>query len=621
MRRVPESNAARALLLGSAAFALCFNCTRRATTPPHESKAVGSAVSAKRQGPAAPAASHASASSPTLAAGDMAPPKASSSSPGLLPTRAAAFAGGARATGSAHGLVVAVESRAASVGAAILERGGSAVDAAIATLLALSVTHPSAASLGGGGFALVHAVGSPTVAVDFREVAPQGLTRAGFERMLALRARGSAAVGVPGTVAGVARLHERWGRLPFASLVQPAIELAKSGHIIGRWQAQVLAWSYASLRHDPAARAIFGPQKPWGAGHRLVQGDLAWTLDRLATVGASDFYTGAIASRLLQALAVGGHSPGDLAGYRAVVREPLRFSYAGYTLETMPPPSAGGVALLGTLSLLQQRGSVRSSGAADEVHWFLEASRRGQAERRLSVRDPDTLSTSENAALRARWLDPEFWARTPVDPRRATPSLLLQTAVPPAPDEAEHTTHLSVVDAAGMAVSLTTTLSASFGAKLVAPGTGIVLNNAVASFSSAGANQPVPGRRTVSSMAPTLLLDGERVLAVLGTPGGDSIPSTLAQIVRNLVDYRLPLDAAVDRARWHHAFLPDVARHEEHPSISPALVAELKARGHQLQPLRRPMGDANCIVLEGARAFGYADPRELGSVSVAASHR
>lgn len=555
-----------------------------------------------------------------LVAGGVAPPPTAPSSPSLPLARAAAFSGGARATGSEHGLVVAVEARAASVGASILERGGSAVDAAIATLLALSVTHPSAASLGGGGFALVHALGSPTVAVDFREVAPQGLTRAGFDRMLGLHARGSAAVGVPGTVAGLARLHERWGRLPFAELVQPAIELAKRGHVIARWQAQVLAWSYAALRHDPAARAIFGPQKPWGTGHRLVQADLAWTLERLATVGASDFYTGAIAGRLVQALAAGGHSREDLASYRAIVREPLRFNYAGYTLETMPPPSAGGVALLGTLSLLERRGSARAPGGADEVHWFLEASRRGQAERRLSVRDPDTLSVSENAGLRARWLDPRFWNRTPVDPRRATPSRLLEPAVPPAPHEAEHTTHLSVVDAAGMAVSLTTTLSASFGAKLVAPGTGIVLNNAVASFSSGGENQPVPGRRTVSSMAPTLVLDGERLLAVLGTPGGDSIPSTLAQIVRNLVDYRLPLDAAVDRPRWHQAFLPDLAHHENDRSISPALVAELEERGHELQALRRPMGDANCIVLEGTRAFGYADPRELGNVSVATSH-
>jgi gamma-glutamyltranspeptidase/glutathione hydrolase len=580
---------------------------------------VGSVVAAER--PLASAAVAGRASTSTAALASAATPPPTSSSVAELPlTRLAAFAGGARATSSEHGLVVAVEARAASAGAAILERGGNAVDAAIATLLALSVTHPSAASLGGGGFALVHAVGAATVAVDFREVAPQGLTRAGFDRMLALHARGSAAVGVPGTVAGVAMLHARWGRLPFAQLVQPALELAKGGHVVGRWQAQVLAWSYAALRHDPAARALFGPQKPWAAGQHVVQPDLAWTLERLASVGASDFYTGEIASRLVRALAAGGHSQADLASYRAVLREPLRFSYAGYVLETMPPPSAGGVALLGTLTLLQQRGSAGAADGADEVHWFLEASRRGQAERRRSVRDPDTLSASQNAALRVRWLDPQFWARPPLDPRRATPSLLLEPAVAPAP-EAEHTTHLSVVDAAGMAVSLTTTLSASFGAKLVAPGTGIVLNNAVASFSSGGENQPAPGRRTVSSMAPTLVLDGERVLAVLGTPGGDSIPSTLAQIVRNLVDYRLPLDGAVDRARWHQAFLPDLARHEDAASISPALRAELEARGHRLQVLRGPMGDANCIVLEGARAFGYADPRERGSVRVAASHR
>jgi gamma-glutamyltranspeptidase/glutathione hydrolase len=253
---------------------------------------------------------------------------------------------------------------------------------------------------------------------------------------------------------------------------------------------------------------------------------------------------------------------------------------------------------------------------ADALHRFLEASRRAHVERRFSVVDPERLAPEEHAARRARWLDSAFWLRVPIDPEHATPFATLHAPAAGAAQESEHTTHVSVADADGMVVSLTTTLSASFGSKIVAAGTGIVLNNAVASFSASGDNQPEPGRRTTSSMAPTLVLRGDQVNAVLGTPGGDTIPSTLAQIVRGLVIDGLTLDRAVDARRWHQGYDPDRARYEPAPPLDPALLESLRRRGHHPQPFRRPIGAANCILVGPDGASGYADARELGSVAV-----
>ncbi len=512
---------------------------------------------------------------------------------------------------SSDGLVVAVEPTAARIGAQVLSAGGNAVDAAVATTLALAVTHPSAASLGGGGFALVRARSGETSAFDFREVAPRSLTRARFERMIAAGARGPESVGVPGMVAGLALLLERFGTRSLADLLGPARELARAGHALGPWQAQLIRSSFPLLSQDPAAQRVFGRRgRPLAAGERLGQADLAWCFEQLATGGAEAFYTGAIARRLVRALAPNGPTLEDLAGYRALLREPLRVPYGDFTLETMPPPSAGGVALIGTL--LAARAAPVALDPVGRVHVLLEAERRAQAVRRLQIVDPDTLGPEQNAARQARFTDPRFWQTPPIDPGRATPSRALVTAPAEPSAESEHTTHLSVVDRDGLVVSLTTTLSGSFGAKLVAHGTGIVLNNSVGSFGSTGDNQPRGGQRTVSSMAPTLLLWQGETRAVLGTPGGDTIPSTLAQLVRHLIDDRLALDRAVEAPRWHHGFLPDVARYETTPEPDRALLRALTARGHQLRAAPRRFGDANCIVLSGLLAFGYADSREPG---------
>ncbi len=511
------------------------------------------------------------------------------------------------------GAVTSVEPHATRAGIAILEQGGNAVDAAVAVAYALAVTHPSAGNLGGGGFLLVRSKGGPTLALDFRESAPLALTRPRFDAMQRAGGMGPVSVGVPGSVAGLELAHDRLGRLPRAAVLAPAIELAR-GHTLGAHQAALLAGSFNALSLDPAARAIFGKaKKPLVAGERLVQRDLAATLKRISDQGRDGFYTGRTASAL-SGLARGLISSADLTAYQAKWREPLRFEYHGLTVEVMPPPSAGGVAVTQMLLMLQALHAeqlAHDSGA--ELHLLIEAARRAQAERRFGVVDPDALSPALAAQKRARWLDPNAWlGPSPIDPEHATPSANLRSPARDASTESEHTTHFSVVDAEGMVVSCTTTLSASYGAKLVLPGTGVVLNNSVASFAASGDNQPVGGRRTVSSMAPTLVLDGDDPLLALGTPGGDTIPSTIVQVLRHIVDHGESLSAAVDAPRVHHAFLPDLLRYEPRNPPPAAALRELTRRGHKLRPAGASMGDANELLIQGSLAWAYADPREFG---------
>jgi gamma-glutamyltranspeptidase/glutathione hydrolase len=511
------------------------------------------------------------------------------------------------------GVVTSVEANATRAGIAMLERGGNAMDAAVAVAYALAVTHPSAGNLGGGGFLLVRPRGGPTLALDFRETAPAALSRDQFDAMEKSSGSGPVSVGVPGSVAGLELAHDRFGKLPRATVIAPAIALAR-GYTLAPHQAALLAGSFHALLHDPAALAIFGHgKKPWAAGARLVQADLAGTLQRISDQGRDGFYTG-VTAHGLTSLAHGLISSADLASYQAKWREPLRFDYEGFQVEVMPPPSAGGVAVTQTLLMLQ---SLHASGqphdSAAELHLFLEASRRAQAERRFGVVDPDSLSAAENSKNRARWLDPNSWlASVPIDPAQATPSARVHPLYAEALREFEHTTHFSVVDHEGMVVSCTTTLSQSYGARLVAPGTGVVLNNSVASFSAEGKNQPLGGRRTVSSMAPTLVLAAGEPVLILGTPGGDTIPGTIVQVLRHVIDHGESLASAVDAPRLHQAFVPDEARYEPHAPPPSAVLRALSQLGHKLVKGRAAIGDANEILIQGGVAWAYADRRELG---------
>jgi gamma-glutamyltranspeptidase/glutathione hydrolase len=525
-------------------------------------------------------------------------------------------AGGKRAVAGKYGVVTSVEAQATRAGVRILEQGGNAVDAAVAAAYALSVTHPSAGSLGGGGFMLVSRKGE-VVAIDFRENAPAKLTRARFDAMIAQDGIGPDSVGAPGLVAGLTLAHERFGHLTRNAVMLPAIELARNGSTLGARQALALGWSWPLLGKNRAfVKRYADPTtgKPKSPGSRIRQAELARTLEAIAERGPSAFYEGAIAQQLIDALGPDALlSLEDLAAYRAKLRDPLVFWYRGLRVVTMPPPSAGGVALTQTLLMLgEEKAHAEPLGSALAIHLFVEAAKRAHSERRFHVLDPDVLDSAEFEARRAGWLDAQLLLREhPIDRQHATPAIEIH-AFDKGPEESENTTHLSVVDAEGMAVSCTITLSAGFGSKLMSDATGVILNNAVASFSIEGDNLPVGGRRTTSSMAPTFVFYRGQLGLVLGTPGGDTIPNTVVQVLRNVVDYGMTIDQAVDAPRIHHGFIPDEIRFERQRPTDEATLKVLAGMGHHFSKKRLPIGDANDILVSGDTAYAVADRREGG---------
>jgi gamma-glutamyltranspeptidase/glutathione hydrolase len=345
--------------------------------------------------------------------------------------------------------------------------------------------------------------------------------------------------------------------------------------------------------------------------------DLARTLEAIAKEGPRAFYEGAVAQKIAAAMrAHGGHvTEADLAAYRATLRPPLRFSYRGFSVETMPPPSMGGVAFAQIMLALERaRAHEAPAGSALALHLFAEAAKRAYADRRRASADPDFMPP-EAREIFASLLDGGYLARRspPIDPERATPAADIAQAPPATPVESQQTTHFSVVDAQGNAVACTVTLSAGYGAKVVVPGTGVLLSNALAAFSETGANTVAAGKRMQSSMTPAIASQNGRLALVLGSPGGDTIPNTVAQVLRNLVDHGMTIDEAVERGRIHHQWLPDKLRVERQSPPPKAVLEELRRRGHEIDLDPMPIGDANNILVDSSGvAWGHADSREGG---------
>ena len=571
--------------------------------------------------PGHPSASHAAgaaASAPLPAAsGPLAkdyPPPATPDPPIAL------HAGGKNAVKGQYGVVTSVEHNASHVGAEVLRKGGNAVDAAVAMAFVLAVTHPSAGNIGGGGFMVIRLNGGETQTVDFRETAPAVVTT---EKMMAMlkddAAIGYRSPGVPGTVAGLALARERFGTRPLAELMAPAIALARKGHKLGARQGMVLGWAWPKLKADPAARAIFGRagKKPLEQGDLIKQTDLAQTLEAIAKGGEAAFYEGPIAAKIDEAMKKNGGyiTADDLRAYKAKIRKPRRFSSRGFTVDTMPPPSMGGVAfadIMLTLERLEAYKAPVDSGLY--LHMFVEASKRAYSERRLVGADPDFVQP-ETQALLAKLLDGAYLAtrKPPIDPEHATPSAEVSAPVD-VPPESPQTTHFSVVDAAGNAVSCTTTPSAGFGSKIVIPGTGLLLGNALGGFSETGVNAVAPGKRMASSMSPTIVTQNGALALVLGSPGGDTIPNIVAQVFRNLVDYHMTIDEAVAHPRIHHQWMPDKVRVEKGNPPPKAALDDLARRGHTVDLDATPLGDADDILVEpSGTAWAYSDTREGGT--------
>jgi gamma-glutamyltranspeptidase/glutathione hydrolase len=539
-------------------------------------------------------------------------------------------AGTFHAVGAEHGMVVAQERIAAQIGAEVLKRGGNAVDAAVATGFAMAVTYPRAGNIGGGGFMVIHSVERhEDVAIDYRETAPAASTPRMFlgpdGKPDAAKSRDSAlAIGVPGTVAGLALALENYGsgKLTLAEILQPAIDLARNGIVVADDSADTLPDWHRRLARWPASEKIFSRADGTSLreGDRLIQTDLAATLAAIAERGPRGFYQGPVAARLAKAVSDAGGimTSDDLKAYRAIIRAPIRGSYRGYDIVAMPQPSSGGVVLLEALNILEGfRMHDMHQGSTASLHVMIEAMKRAYADRARYLGDPAFV----NAPV-ATLISKDYAAkqRASIDLDRATPWTDVLSAT--LPHEGSNTTHFSVVDADGNAVSNTYTLNFSYGVGLVAEGTGVLLNNELDDFTAAPgasnafglvgfeANLPGPGKRPLSSMSPTIVLRDGRPVLVTGSPGGSRIISTVLQVILNVLDYHMDVASAVAAPRLHHQWLPDEVRIEH--GFPDDVIAGLRAKGHTvIESLG--YSSANSIAVTPDGIFGAADPRTRGA--------
>jgi gamma-glutamyltranspeptidase / glutathione hydrolase len=530
-----------------------------------------------------------------------------------------------------NGMVVAQEQRAARIGVEILDRGGNAVDAAVAVGFALAVTYPRAGNLGGGGFMVIHlAKDNRDTAIDYRETAPAAATREMFLDALGepdpAKSRDSAlSIGVPGTVAGLALAHRKYGsgKLSLAELIAPATDLARKGFPVEDDTADSLPYARERLARWPSSSGIFlkNGGQPLQAGDRLIQFDLADTLQAIAKEGPRAFYQGRTADRIAAAVAKAGGvmSKDDIAGYRAVEHAPVRGTYRGYDIVSMPPPSSGGVHLIEMLNILEGYDLAKLGRGQQSLHDMIEAMKRAYADRAVFMGDPDAvkmpiaglISKNYAASLRAGIGE------------RATPAADIRAGK--AIDfEGRNTTHYSVIDRDGNAVANTYTLNFSYGLGLVADGTGVLLNNELDDFSAKpgasnafglvgfSANLPGPGKRPLSSMTPTIVFKDGKPFLITGAPGGSRIISAVLQVIVNVIDFHMPIAEAVSAPRLHHQWQPDEVSAE--PDFPPDLLDALKARGHAIV-MSRPGTSANSIEITPAGYVGAADTRTRGALA------
>ena len=516
-------------------------------------------------------------------------------------------------------MVVSAHDLASQAGVELLRRGGNAVDAAVATGFALAVVYPVAGNLGGGGFMVIHrttgTAGGSDHALDFRERAPAAATRDMYlgpdgavltgpnSSLLGWRASG-----VPGTVAGLALAFEKYGsgKVTWRDVLEPARRLAAEGHLVTTASAGRFRLRADTLGAFAESKRIFLKDGAFfEAGELWRQPDLAATLARLQQHGAREFYEGETARLIADAMAQNGGTItlADLQGYRPVERTPIRGQYRGHDLVTMPPPSSGGVVLLQMLAMLEPFDlAALGHNTAATCHLLVEVMRRAYADRSEYFGDPDFVAVPVAGLLDRAYLTGRM---RDYDPARATPSDRIKPGRPagweaiaalsrsPAAKESPETTHYSVVDAAGNAVSTTYTLNTSFGSGVTIPGTGVLMNNEMDDFTAkpgtpnyfgliqGAANAIQPAKRPLSSMTPTIVLKDSRVVLVTGAPGGSTIPNAVLQVLSNVIDHRLPVGIAVEAPRIHHQWLPDVINHDPY-GLNPDVATALRARGHTL---------------------------------------
>jgi gamma-glutamyltranspeptidase/glutathione hydrolase len=536
-----------------------------------------------------------------------------------------------------NGMVVAQESRAARIGIEILDQGGNAIDAAVAVGFALAVTYPRAGNIGGGGFMVIHlAKEMRDTAIDYRETAPAAATATMFLDANGApdpaKSRDSAlAIGVPGTVAGLALAHQKYGsgKLTLADLLRPAIDLARKGFPVEDDVADSLPRARERLARWPSSSAILlkNGGQALEAGDRLIQFDLADTLQAIAREGPRAFYQGRTASRIADAVVKAGGimTKDDLANYQAIERAVVRGSYRGYDVVSMPPPSSGGVHLIEMLNILEGYDLAKLGRGEKSMHLLIEAMKRAYADRAVFMGDPDAvkmpiaglISKDYATSLRASIGD------------KATSAADIMPGKP-ADYEGKNTTHFSVIDRDGNAVSNTYTLNFSYGVGLIADGTGVLLNNELDDFTAksgtanayglVGFNANLPGanKRPLSSMTPTIVLKDGKPFLITGSPGGSRIITAVLQVISNVIDFHMPVAEAVSAPRLHQQWQPEDVFVE--PGFDPVWLDALQTRGHKITPTR-PFTSANSIQVVPKTRFapqgyiGAADPRTRGALA------
>ncbi len=540
-------------------------------------------------------------------------------------------------------MVAGVHELASRAGTQIMQAGGNAVDAAVAVGFALAVVHPQAGNLGGGGFMLIRTASGITRFIDYREKAPAAATANMY-----LDARGDVitgaslvgykAIGVPGSVGGMTYAEKKYGKLALSLVMAPAIKLAREGFVLSWEDAQDLQDKH--LADFPASRQIFQRNgKLYGAGEKLQQPQLARTLERIAA-RPDDFYHGALAHELAAAVQKGGGliTSEDLAHYEVKEREPVRGTYRGYEIIGAPPPSSGGVALIELLNILEGYDLQKlGNRSAQSVHLTVEAFRRAFFDRAEFLGDPDFAKIPVAQLIDKRYgaawretIDPAHASKSTELKRPAIFSELEQYAMlhpgPAFTREPEHTTHYSVVDPQGNAVAVTTTLNDSFGSRVTAGGLGFLLNDEMDDFAAkqgvpnmfgliqGPANAIGPGKRPLSAMSPTIVLKDGKLFLVLGSPGGPRIITTVANILMGVIDFGMDIQEAVNAARFHHQWMPDVVLLEK--SFSPDTVNALRHMGHSAESggENSYWSDGECIMIDGATGerLGASDIRNNG---------
>lgn len=554
------------------------------------------------------------------------------------------------------GAVATAHPMASEAALRMLDKGGNAVDAAVAAAFTLAVVGPYHSGLGGGGFALVHeAKTGGTRVLDFREVAPKGATRDMYLKegqvVPGLSTDGATSVAVPGAVAGYLELLEKHGKLPRAVVLQPAIDAARKGFWVSPKYQAMATLRRDCLRQDPEASRIFLTKNEQGEpdapplGHLVRQPDLARTLTTLAKSGPKPFYSGPMAQAMVDTVKAGGGvlSLEDLKAYKTRTHAPLEGSYRGHRVLTMPPPSAGGLAVvqvLGALERLRPRGL--DFREPETLHLYTEAVRRVYVDRVKYLGDPAFVEIPMERLTSSGYVADLAGG---IDPKKATPSASLLPPVegaggstlkkqdgtwydPSSNPEKKNTTHISVIDKNGNAVALTTTVNYAFGSCLVAKGTGILLNDEMDDFSArpgvpnayglvgGEANAIAPGKVPLSSMSPTLVFskeDPKKVMLAVGSPGGSTIPTTVIQVISNLVDHEMDVVRAVGQGRLHHQYLPDELW-VDHWGLEAATLAALEAKGHKIRR-QEAWGDAEAVYSDPRTNLRYAasDPRNEGA--------